>query len=176
MKNRSEFKNDSISTMVKYAIIAYNYSIHSATNLKPIEIVTGHMEPNELLSFDDEVQITRDYVNSHKEKTKHLYDTIHQRLQQRKEAQISAVNKNREPLPPDIPTDVFVRNRQKQNKTGNKYKRETINTLNTDRKTAEINKQHANTSEGIHLSNIRRPNVSRNFPNVSDSGSSSQSS
>lgn len=168
MKNRPEFKTCSISTMVKYACIAYNYSIHSATGIKPIEIITGHMEPNRVLDLDD-IQITRDYVSSLKDKTKALYEIIHPKLSQGKEHKIASV-KTREQLPPNIPTEVFVKNRQKQNKIGNKYKKETKNSTDTERKTAEIEKEHANTSERIHLSNVRRPNVPRNFPTVSEPG------
>ncbi|KAI5752219.1 hypothetical protein M8J77_014983 [Diaphorina citri] len=178
-KNRPEFKGSSISHLVKYALIAYNNSIHSATNMRPIEIITGHMNPNPVLELDNEVQITRDYVNSHREKVNQLYDQIHTRLAKEKETRIGKVNENREKLPPDIPSEVFVKNKQKQNKTGNKYKKETIAIVHTDRKTAEIVKQHANTSEGIHLSNIRRPTVPKNFPSrpfVSGSESSSSSS
>jgi hypothetical protein len=129
------------------------------------------MEPNGIFDIGDEIQITRDYTNSHKEKTQCLYEMIHKKISEGKDAKAAKINKDREHLP-EIPSDIFVRNRQKQNKTGNKYKKETVNTINTERKTAEINKQHANTSEGIHLSNIKRPNVPRNFPNVSDSGPS----
>lgn len=169
MKNRTEFKKDSISTMVKYALIAYNYSIHSATNHKPIELITGHMEPNELIELEDEIQISRDYVNTHREKTRALYEFIHKKISDGKNTVVQKVNKNREPVPPDIPTDVLVRNRQKQNKTGNKYRKEAVATVNKERKTAEIQTKHHNTSGKIHLSNIKRPTVPRNFPPVSDS-------
>ena len=44
LNNQEEYKNESIEIKVNYALLAYNNTIHSATNLKPYEIVTGHLE------------------------------------------------------------------------------------------------------------------------------------
>lgn len=156
LNNRQEFKNDPISTKVKYAIIAYNNTTHSATKLKPMDVINGHFEPNDPFEMDIEKMLCTSYVSEHKSKLKHVYQNIAQRLQENKEKVISKLNKNREETP-KIPEKVFVQNKQKQSKTKDKYKPENIIGINPELKTAEISPTHHNTSAKIHLSTIKRP-------------------
>lgn len=86
-----------------------------------------------------------------------LYSNLNQKLQENKSKVISKANKSREELPDTIPTKVYVRNKQAQGKTKNKYKSEEIKSKTIRLQTAEIAARHKNTSENIHLSNIKRP-------------------
>lgn len=157
--NRKEFENESIYTKVRYAILAYNNTIHSVTKLRPIQIITGHLETKDPIEADIDRQLTTNYINNHKEKTKLLYQILNDTIEEKKKKVITKTNTNREPLP-EIPTKILVKNKQKQSKLKNKYKPEIIESINKELKTANITKTHHNTSERIHLSNIKRPNVS----------------
>lgn len=154
--NRTEFKRESIGTKVKYAILAYNNSIHSVTKLTPFEVLFGHINTNSFFDIDINKQIANDYVDNHVEKTKRLYEHIREVNQTTKEKVLEKRNFNKEKLP-EIPTDVYVRNNQKQNKTKNKYNKETVQSVNKDLKTAKIIPRHHNTKNKIHLSKIKRP-------------------
>lgn len=154
--NRDEFKTETIESKVKYAVIAYNNSIHSVTKLTPLEVLYGHIESNPILEIDIQNRFINEYVNNHKEKTKRLFDHIQEINQSRKEHVINERNKDREELP-EIPKEVYVRNVQKQSKTKNKFNKETLLSVNRELKTAKINPRHHNTREKIHLSKIKRP-------------------
>jgi hypothetical protein len=154
--NRAEFEKEPIERKVKYAIVAYNNSIHSVTKSSPFEILYGHIDPNSLLEVDIDKQMMNDYINNHKEKTKKLYDHIREVNQNQKEKIINDRNANKEKVP-EIPTDVYVKTVQKQSKTKNKYKKERITSVNKEHKTATIEPRHHNTKEKIHLSKIKRP-------------------
>ncbi|KAI5735703.1 hypothetical protein M8J77_021620 [Diaphorina citri] len=172
LNNRREFKEDSIKTKICYAILAYNNTIHSTTNMKPVEIVNGHLCSTNPFDIDLEKQILTNYVSAHKEKTKLIFGSVNTALQAYKENNISRANRNRED-PPQIPSEVFVRDRQKQNKTKNKYKKETITTVNTQNKTATIAPTHHNTVQKIHMANIKRPKRACVRPVADISGSPS---
>ncbi|KAL1448524.1 hypothetical protein WDU94_006581 [Cyamophila willieti] len=155
--NRDEFKSEPIFIKIKYAVLAYNHSIHSVTKLRPIQLVTGHFDSTEPVAVDLEQKLASNYLNSHREKMKIVHERIHQTIEENKQQVIDKRNVNREPLPREIPDTVYVVNKQKQSKTKNKYKAEQIASINKDLKTAKIVKSHKNTSERIHLSNIKRP-------------------
>lgn len=154
---QNEYKKDPIEQKVNYALLAYNNTVHSVTKLKPFEIITGNICNNSALDIDIEQQLVNDYVSKHKEKIKLVYSEINKNIQKSKEKVIEKANKNREEMPKDIPTRVFMRNRQKQNKTKPKYQVETIRSINKTKKTAKINPRHGNTAGDVHLSNIKRP-------------------
>lgn len=155
--NREEFRSEPIFIKVRYAVLAYNHSIHSVTKLRPMQIITGHFEACEPIIMDLEQRLASNYLNSHKEKMKLLHQIIQDRIEDNKQKVIEKHNKKREPLPTTIPDKVYVANKQKQSKTRSKYKQEEIAEINRDLKTANIVKTHHNTSERIHLSNIKRP-------------------
>lgn len=168
--NQQTYKGDDIRTKVIYAVLAYNNTIHSVTNMKPINIINGHVENTDPFNLDLDRQILTSYIHDHKERTKLMYRSINEKLQANKEKIIEKVNKSREDLP-NIPPTVLVANKQKQSKTKNKYKKETIATVDKEMKTAHIKPTHQNTTQKIHLSNIKRP-ITRSYsktPNVSDS-------
>lgn len=154
--NQNLYKNEPIEIKVNYAILAYNNTIHSVTNLKPYEITTGHLETESPFNLEIDQQLVNNYISSHKEKIKLLYQKLNEDIQQNKERVINKANKSREKVI-EIPERVFVKNKQKQRKTLNKFKPETIQSVNPRLKTAKIRPTHPNTIEQIHISNIKRP-------------------
>lgn len=154
--NQTIYKNEPIEIKVNYAILAYNNTIHSATNLKPYEIVTGHLQTDSPFQLDIEKQLTNNYVSNHREKTKLLYQQINEKLQIGKKKTIGEANESKEKLP-EIPERVFVKNKQKQSKTKNKYNPEHITKITHQLKTAKISPRHHKTAKNIRLSNIKRP-------------------
>lgn len=163
LNNQDEYKNDPIEIKIDYALLAYNNTIHSTTNMKPYEIVTGHIGASSPFNIDIENQLINNYIENHKEKVKLLYQKLNEDIQKKKENVISKANENREKLP-EIPEKVFVKNKQKQSKTRNKYKPQTISNVNEERKTAKIVPTHGNTCEKIHISNIKRPKKETHTP------------
>lgn len=155
---QENFKNELIKDKVNYAILAYNNTNHSTTNLKPVEIINGHLDTNSPLDIELEKQIMQDYIQKHKEKTKLVYKNINNKLQTDKTKTITKLNENREELP-DIPEIVYVHNKQKVNKTKNpKFKKEKIKKVNKNLKTAEIDTENNDKKQSkIHLSNLKGP-------------------
>uniref|UniRef100_A0A1B6DI21 RNA-directed DNA polymerase n=1 Tax=Clastoptera arizonana TaxID=38151 RepID=A0A1B6DI21_9HEMI len=166
LNNQDEFKKYNIEKKLKYAIIAYNNSIHSATKLTPFEVLYGHIDTNPILDVEIEHKIINDYVLNHKEKTKKLYENIRE-LNGKDKANVQTKrNLNKESLP-EIPKDVYVKNVQKQSKTKNKYNKEELLSVNKERKTAQIKPRHYNTKQKIHLSKIKRPRkINKLNPNL----------
>lgn len=163
-----------IENKVNYALLAYNNTVHSTTNLKPLEIISGHLENKDNFDLDLNNKIISNYIFNHKNKMKILYKAINEKSHANKEKVISKVNENREELP-NIPSQVFVKNVQKQRKTKDKYKKETIKEIDRDKKVARIKTKHKNKHEKIHLSKIKRPRKQTyKFSNLSDSSQQEQ--
>lgn len=172
LNNQKEYSKDSIETKVNYALLAYNNSLHSVTKLTPAEIISGHLNVESPFNINLDQQLVNNYIENHKNKTRLLYNKINEALIKNKESTINKANENRHE-PPEIPKQVYVKNRQKQSKTKNRYKPEQIKSINPDLKTAVINRTHGNTAENIHLSNIKHPRKKtykfQNFPGPSAS-------
>lgn len=68
-------KHGDDQNMMKYAIIAYNSSIHSTTNFTPHELVFGHTtsrDPLELLNST----FYSEYVSNHRDKVESIYKNV----------------------------------------------------------------------------------------------------
>lgn len=156
LNNRKEFSCDSMVTKIKYALIAYNNSLHSTTELTPFEVLYGHINQDNLLKLDTEKIITNDYLAKHKEKMTAIYSELHNRSSHLKEKVANTRNRDREDIP-KIPPTVYVKNKQKMSKTKDKYNKETLTEINPEMKTGKIVPRHHNTKTKIHLSNIKRP-------------------
>lgn len=172
LNNQDNYKKEPIEIKVNYALLAYNNTIHSVTNLKPYEIITGHLGTESPFNVEIDNQLVNNYVISHRDKMKILYQKLNEDIQKKKEIVINKANQNREKLP-EIPDTVHIKNKQKQGKTLNKYKKQTIRTIDKNLKTAKIKTTHPNTTEKIHISDVKRPKKKTyKFKNISGSSSS----
>lgn len=162
--NRDNFKNESTISKIRYSIFAYNNTKHSVTKLTPFELLNGHIESNSPFNINIEQQVISQYNQTHRDKTKLLYEQIHEKMDETKRKIITKRNETRED-PPDIPEKVYVKNRQKCSKSKNQYKQETLHTVDKDRKTALIVPKAHQTVPKIHLDNIKRPPKTSSNPN-----------
>lgn len=175
LNNQNEYKTENIENKVNYALLAYNNSIHSVTKLRPYEIVTGHLETESPFDIDIDTQLMNNYISNHKDKMKILYGKINSNIQENKTKTIEKINLTKNELPETIPKNVFVKNKQKQSKTKNKFKIQKIETISPKLKTAKIIPSHKNVSSKIHLSNIKNPRKQTyKFKKITDSSQSEQ--
>lgn len=151
--NTQGFENDCMESKMAYAILAYNHSIHSATKLKPIDIINGHINTDNPFDIDIDKILINNYLNDHKEKVKLMYSNINQKLIENKEKVITKLNANRddpEIFEPD--SKVFVKKHIRQ-KNANKFHKSTnITDINPERKVVSTN-----TQDKIHMDNLKRP-------------------
>lgn len=138
---------------MKYAILAYNHSIHSATKFKPIDIINGHINNEDPFNINLDQMLMSNYVTEHKDRTKLLYSDINERLAQTKEKVIGKINETRDdPSLFEPNKEVYVKEIARQ-KSSNKFKPLTsIKAVDPIRKTL-ISKEQ----KKIHMDNVKRP-------------------
>jgi hypothetical protein len=151
--NNQDFNNTPVTQKMIYAILAYNNSIHSATKLKPVDVINGHITDDTPFDINIDHILLSDYISDHKERTKILYSKINEKLISDKEKLIGKINENREDpeiFKPD--ENVFVKKHIRQ-KNANKFaKPSKLISVNTGRKTAQTSSH-----EKVHLDNMKRP-------------------
>lgn len=64
-----EQKITDAASVMSYAIMSYNHSIHSTTGLTPFEVVFGHTESNSAFYVDFNKQFTQQLVKKHVRRT-----------------------------------------------------------------------------------------------------------
>jgi len=72
---QKEYKNLILKDKIKYAMIGYNNTIHSATNYKPIDILFGHFKSGEI-NLDLENYLSHNYVQNNEEKMQIIYKEL----------------------------------------------------------------------------------------------------
>lgn len=137
-----------------YAILAYNNSVHSSTKMKPIEVITGHLDNNTLLDLNIEKQLINNYTENHKDRMKIIYNKIHNTLAENKTKVISKLNQSRELYEPELNEKVLVKSKQRMSKLKNKYSPQIVTKIDKKRKTFGTNR-----AVKKHVSCIRRPPV-----------------
>lgn len=143
--------------LMKLAIIAYNHSNHSTTGYTPIDVIFGHASSKNI--FDTKAgQIVFDYsLDEHRKRLSTLYDTIHNKTEQGKEATNSRVN--RDIINPQqkykIGQQVYVKEPKKRgSKTVPKFKGPfPIIAINDDNTC--IIKTHKDKERRVHLSDLK---------------------
>ena len=146
-----------IQELMRYAIIAYNNSIHSATGLTPFEITFGHTQTRNTMDIFYDNQYYQQYVNNHKQKLQCVYERIREELLNNKKniADKRNSNKNKQTTFQIGQTVYESKTSNNRNKTTEKfigpYK---ITKLNDDN-TAEITRD--NKIKKIHLRQLRQP-------------------
>lgn len=71
-----EQKITDAATVMSYAVMSYNHTIHSTTGLTPFEVVFGHTESNSAFYVDFNKQFTQQLVKEHVRRTKYLYEYL----------------------------------------------------------------------------------------------------
>lgn len=80
-----ERKITDAASVMTYAILAYNQTIHSVTGLTPFEVVFGHTESNSQFDINFEKQYTQQLVKDHAKRTQYLYKYLSDKMLARKE-------------------------------------------------------------------------------------------
>lgn len=80
-----EHKLTDAASVMTFAIMSYNHTIHSTTGLTPFEVTFGHTDTNEAFNVDFEKQYTQKLVRDHVRKTKYLYEYLTAKILERKE-------------------------------------------------------------------------------------------
>lgn len=115
----NQYPNDNLETVVKYAVIAYNSSIHSATGLTPYDLTFGHTnsrDPNDILTTQ---QMYENYVKGHLDKIKILYNTVKTELSKTKE---KVAAKHEAEIPFNVgETIYYTTNEDRASKASKKY-------------------------------------------------------
>ena len=58
--------NESIETLMNYALLSYNNSIHSATDYIPFQIIRGRLDYRKSFKIDNKITISQ-YIQDHTE-------------------------------------------------------------------------------------------------------------
>lgn len=80
-----EHKFTDAASVMSYAIMAYNQTIHSTTGLTPFEVVFGHTDAISPFNVEFNKDYTQKLVQDHKKRTEYLYDYITNKAIDRKE-------------------------------------------------------------------------------------------
>lgn len=80
-----ERKLTDASTVMTFAIMAYNHSIHSVTGLTPFEVVLGHTEAKNAFDINLDKEYMQILMRDHKRRTKFLYKSLTDKMLQIKE-------------------------------------------------------------------------------------------
>jgi len=150
---------DPIQVLMRYAIIAYNNSIHSATGFTPLELTLGHTHARSPFDAFYDKEFFQNYVETHKGKLEDTYERVKTKLIANKET----IHKNRNKEGENQDTFAIGHTVYKRKTSGNRnkttekfigpYKITHIYPNNT----AEITRNDK--KERIHLRLLRRPIV-----------------
>lgn len=121
---KAESNKIPLCDVIPYAILGYNNSIHSVTKMKPLEIITGHLEVNDPFNVKLNKDFMTDYILQHKKKLNLMYEQIHEQMVTNKQKIIEKRNLTKEKPPDiDITNPIFVKKSQR-NKTAPRYKKD----------------------------------------------------
>lgn len=123
-----QHKDEPIVNIMPYALIAYNNSIHSFTRCRPFDLLTGHFDPRDCLDIDVTQHLLQQYVQSHRDQMKKVYDIINSTSLANRTALIESRNETREPEVQYAPQQqVFIKNPlASRQKTAPRYTQDTV--------------------------------------------------
>nr|WPN07710.1 ORF3 [Ectropis grisescens TED virus] len=106
-----EKKNEPVITLMPYAVLAYNSSIHSFTKCRPIDLITGHFDPRDPIDVDMTEHLLQQYLQEHKKRITQVYDIINETSLHDRTELTEYRNRDRQPEKEYTPEQqVFIRN------------------------------------------------------------------
>lgn len=152
---RYEQKFTDAASVMTYAVMAYNHTIHSATKLTPFEVVFGHTDSSEPFNIDFERTYLQQLLKDHHKRTQFLYRHISDNLLSNKEKVLE--KRNGEELPNPIePSDiVFTKDiNTRKSKDKPRFKKALVTGV-PERNIVPIKVRDRPTK--THLKNVKRP-------------------
>lgn len=166
LTNNTAFKNQSPEQKVRYATLAYNHSVHSATQFKPIELINGHLGNRQELVTNTEHPTTSDFVQEQRRILQATYDTIHRNLANNKKKVIDKLNvRQNRTEPPDMTEPyIYVKTDRTRHKEKNRFSKDKVTSLDKKRKTVKLA-----SGPKVHVTRLQRPRkTKRTSPSVTD--------
>lgn len=128
---REKKKSLNIKEQMPYAILGYNNSIHSMTNMRPMEILNGHLDAQDPFDVDIQRTLINNYTQNHREQTKAIYKGLNEKLQDSKEKYIERRNLSKQtPLTYKPSTKIYTRKTIRRNKLLPRFSPKTVKTNN----------------------------------------------
>lgn len=88
-----EQTDEQTSNLIKYAVIAYNSTIHNATGYTPYELTFGHSDRKNIFDLLYDQPAFSNYIANHKDKMALIYQSIHAQSSTQKDKIAQRVNK-----------------------------------------------------------------------------------
>lgn len=147
-------KNDlDAASVMTYAIMGYNNTIHSATGFTPFELVFGHTDSGNVFDIDRERNLLQKLLQDHRKRLKTLYEYVSDKL---KNDKIKVREKKGEEVPElKIGDQVFMKNtRTRKAKDLPRYEKAVV-TDKVKKNIVPVKLNKRNTK--VAMKNIKRP-------------------
>lgn len=110
-----------LKTVVDESLLAYNNSIHSATNMTPFELLNGHYNPPNLNLPQNNFNSQQDYIQLQRENYEKLRNIIHQKCLKFKEKNINKLNISRNDPLNFSPSENILEHENRRNKIAPRF-------------------------------------------------------